>query len=119
MPPGSPATAVASMRPGVPEQVGSRAMSGQLVPGRAVAPTYICPIKAERISLDRKIARHGSGSLQAVERLAKTPKGGAERAVSRQTADQRIGRRALAGRRLARLEKREGTRAEWLARLLL
>ena len=87
-------------------------MSGQVVTGRAVAPTYICPIKVWPIFLDRNIARHASGSLQAVEMLAKMPKRGAERAVSRQTADQRIRHRALAGRRLARLENRDGTRAE-------
>src|SRR3954468_17502653 len=46
--------------------------------------------KKARILLDRKIARQGFGSLQAVERLTKKPMGRAERALSRQTADQRI-----------------------------
>src|SRR5256885_11556370 len=61
---------------------------------------YICPIKEGLIFVDRKIARPALGSLRAVERLAKTPKRRAERAVSGQTADQRIGGGALAGRSL-------------------
>src|SRR5256885_13139279 len=91
MPGVSPTTAVAEHSPrgvpGFPQQVGSRAMSGQLAPGRAVAPTYICPIKEGSIFLDRKIARPGLDSLRG-SRNARQDAEGARR-TRRFTADGR------------------------------
>jgi hypothetical protein len=62
--------------------------------------SFICQINMSS-SLDKKIMCSGFVSLQALEMLAKTPQGCAERAASREAKDEWIRCDALAGWRLA------------------
>src|SRR5256885_1272584 len=99
-----PTTAVAEHSPREPrdklDRVSRQELGfvAQLVPGRAVAPIYIsAQSKRGRFSLTGKSRAPDSARSRLSKGSPRTPKRGAERAVSRQTADQRIGRRALAG----------------------